>query len=174
MPPPIIDIRTHTHSRVKMKIVAMPPPSIDMSTCFKVEISMDMSTHTVQDGDCCCIAVPPPSMDMSTHTQLKMEIVAPPPNTDISTHSRFKMEIVAVPPPSIDRSTHTRLKVETVPPSSIPLLFHPGLQVELQNSLNYTLIFLNKTVTLRQVKLASRIGKTQQNCIMYGKIPSNR
>ena len=35
-------------------IVAMPLPSIDMSTCFKVEISMDMSTHT----------------------QLKMEIVA--------------------------------------------------------------------------------------------------
>ena len=115
MPPPSIDICTHTRSRVKMKIVAMPPPRIYMSTCFKVEISMDMSTHT----------------------QFKMEIVAPPPNIDISTCSRFKMEIVAVPPPSIDRSTHTRLTVETVPPSSIPLLFHPGLQVELQNSLNY-------------------------------------
>ena len=89
-------------------------------------------TYTVQDGDCCSITVPPPSMDTSTHTQLKMEIVAPSPNIDISTHSRFKMEIVAVPPPSIDRSTHTRLKVETVSPLSIPLLFHPGLQVELQ------------------------------------------
>ena len=74
---------------------------------------MDMSTYTVEDGDCCCIAVPPPSMDTSTHTQLKMEIVAPPP--------------------SIDRST----QVETVSPLSIPLLFHPGLQVELLNSLNY-------------------------------------
>ena len=120
-----------------MKIVAMPPPSIDMSKFQGGDKHGHEHTYTVQDGDCCCIAVPPPSMDMSTHTQLKMEIVAPPPNIDISTHSRFKMEIVAVPPPSIDRSTHTRLKVETVPPSSIPLLFHPGLQVELQNSLNY-------------------------------------
>ena len=128
----------HTHSRVKMKIVAMPPRAH-----FKVEISMDMSTHTqfkmeiVAVSLCHLQAWTRAHIHTSTHTQLKMEIVAPPPNIDISTHSRFKMEIVAVPPPSIDRSTHTRLKVETASPLSIPLLFHPGLQVELQNSLNF-------------------------------------
>ena len=110
-----------------MKIVAMPPPSIDMSTCFKVEISMDMSTHTQFKMEIVAVSLCHLQAWTRAHIQLKMEIVAPPPNIDISTHSRFKMEIVAVPPPSIDRSTHTRLKMETVPPSSIPLLFLPGL-----------------------------------------------
>ena len=115
-----------------MKIVAMPPPSIDMSKFQGGDKHGHEHTYIVQDGDCCCIAVPPPSMDMSTHTQLKMEIVAPPPNIDISTHSWLRWILWLCHLQALTGAhTHTRLKVETVPPSSIPLLFHPGLQVEL-------------------------------------------
>ena len=107
-------------------------------------------------------------MDMSTHTQLKMEIVAPPPKIDISTHSRFKMEIVAVPPPSIDRSTHTFEGGDCATfENSSPL--PPRSPSCIAKFFKLPPIFLNRTVTPGQVKLASRIGKTQQNVLCTGK-----
>ena len=87
---------------------------------------------------------------MSTYTHFKVEIVvAPPASIDTSTHP-FKDGDVTAPPPRIEMSTQ---KFEggdrVVPPSSIPLLLHPGLQVELRNSLNHlhVLIFFNKILS---------------------------